>query len=80
MIILLPRWRQLKQWIIITSPIFVLEGGAVHSDGEGTLLVTEETMLDPGRNPEMTKEQIEEKLKDYLAPKDPLDSKGYLHG
>lgn len=46
---------------------FVLEGGAVHSDGEGTLLVTEETLLDPGRNPDMTKEQIEEKLKEYLG-------------
>ena len=45
---------------------FILEGGAIHSDGEGTLLVTEETLLDPGRNPSMTKEQIEEKLKEYL--------------
>lgn len=46
---------------------FVFEGGSVHSDGEGTVLVTEETLLDPGRNPDMTKEQIEAKLKDYLG-------------
>lgn len=46
---------------------FVLEGGSIHSDGEGTILTTEECLLDPGRNPDMTKEQIEEKLKEYLG-------------
>ncbi len=46
---------------------FILEGGSVHSDGEGTILTTEETLLDPGRNPNLTKEQIEELLKEYLG-------------
>lgn len=46
---------------------FVLEGGAVHSDGEGTLLVTEETLLDKGRNPDLTREQVEEILKEYTG-------------
>ncbi len=46
---------------------FVLEGGSIHSDGEGTILTTEECLLDPGRNPDLTKEQIEEKLKEYLG-------------
>ncbi|MBR3324315.1 agmatine deiminase [Candidatus Saccharibacteria bacterium] len=46
---------------------FILEGGAIHTDGEGTLIVTEETMLSPDRNPEMTKEQIEEKLMEYTG-------------
>lgn len=46
---------------------FVLEGGAVHSDGDGTVIVTEACLLSPGRNPEMTKEQITCKLKDYLG-------------
>ena len=46
---------------------FVLEGGSIHSDGEGTLLVTEETLLDEGRNPGMTKEEIEEVLKEYTG-------------
>lgn len=45
---------------------FVLEGGSIHVDGEGTLLTTEECLLSPGRNPHMTKEEIEEKLKDTL--------------
>lgn len=46
---------------------FVLEGGSIHSDGEGTLLVTESCLLSEGRNPSLTKEQIEEKLKSYLS-------------
>lgn len=46
---------------------FVLEGGAIHSDGEGTLLVTEACLLSSGRNPSLTKEEIEEKLKTYLG-------------
>ncbi len=44
----------------------VLEGGAIHTDGDGTLLVTEEVMLNPDRNPALTKEQIGDFLKDYL--------------
>ena len=46
---------------------FVLEGGSICADGEGTLLVTEACLLSAGRNPQMTKAQIEQKLKDYLG-------------
>ncbi len=46
---------------------FVLEGGSVHSDGEGTLLVTEACLLSPGRNPHLTKDEIEKKLCEYLG-------------
>jgi len=45
----------------------VMEGGSFHTDGEGTLLTTEECLLSPGRNPELTREQIEQYLKDYLG-------------
>ncbi len=45
---------------------FVLEGGAIHVDGEGTLITTEMCLLSKGRNPGMTREQIEDKLKEYL--------------
>lgn len=48
---------------------FVLEGGSIHSDGEGTVLVTEACLLSAGRNPRMSKEQIEEELKAYLGAK-----------
>ena len=52
--------------ILDASP-FVLEGGSIHTDGEGTLLVTESCLLSPGRNPGMTKAEIEEKLKEVLG-------------
>ncbi len=46
---------------------FVLEGGAIHTDGEGTLLVTSASLLSAGRNPQRSKAQIEETLKAYLG-------------
>lgn len=45
---------------------FVLEGGSIHVDGEGTCITTEECLLSPGRNPDLSKGQIEDQLKDYL--------------
>ena len=45
---------------------FVLEGGSIHVDGEGTVMVTEECLLSEGRNPHMTKEEIGNKLCEYL--------------
>lgn len=48
---------------------FVLEGGSVHSDGEGTLLVTESCLLSKGRNPTLSKQEIEERLKAFLGAK-----------
>ncbi len=46
---------------------FILEGGSIHVDGEGTCLVTETCLLSRGRNPQMTREQIEDTLKEYLG-------------
>ena len=48
---------------------FVLEGGSIHSDGEGTVLVTAACLLSGGRNPELTKDEIEKKLCAYLGAK-----------
>jgi len=45
----------------------VLEGGAVHTDGDGTLLTTEDVVLDPRRNPGLTREDAEELLSAYLG-------------
>lgn len=48
------------------APDFILEGGSIDVDGEGTLLTTEECLLNPNRNPDKSREQIEKYLKDYL--------------
>lgn len=45
----------------------VLEGGALESDGLGTLLTTSECMLSPNRNPHLNREQIETYLKDCFG-------------
>eukprot|EP00934_Nitzschia_sp_Nitz4_P001982 Nitzschia sp. Nitz4//scaffold15_size197535//19916//21016//NITZ4_001553-RA/size197535-processed-gene-0.4-mRNA-1//1//CDS//3329537640//1982//frame0 len=51
-----------------THPVsLVLEGGSIHTDGEGTLMVTEECLLNPNRNPHLTKESIEQVLKKTLG-------------
>jgi agmatine deiminase len=48
------------------API-INEGGALHVDGEGTVLVTEECLLNANRNPTLSREQIEEHLRAYLG-------------
>jgi len=45
----------------------VLEGGAIHVDGEGTCLATEECLLNPNRNPRLSRLEIEEALREYLG-------------
>lgn len=45
---------------------FILEGGAIHVDGQGTALVTEECLLNPNRNPSLSHGEIEQTLTDYL--------------
>lgn len=46
---------------------FILEGGSIHSDGQGTILTTEMCLLSEGRNPQYSKEQIEGALGEYLG-------------
>ena len=48
---------------------FILEGGSIHSDGEGTLLVTEACLLSAGRNPQLTKDEIAAALCRMLGAK-----------
>ncbi len=45
----------------------VLEGGAIHTDGDGTLLTTEECVLDPNRNPGRTRPEVEAIFADLLG-------------
>lgn len=46
---------------------FINEGGAIHVDGQGTVLVTEQCLLNPNRNPSLSRSQIETLLKRYLG-------------
>lgn len=45
---------------------FVLEGGSVVLDGEGTLITTEACLLSKGRNPTLSKAEIEDRLMEYF--------------
>jgi agmatine deiminase len=45
----------------------VMEGGSIHVDGEGTVVTTEECLLSPGRNRELSREDIESFLGHYLG-------------
>lgn len=51
---------------VFTAPL-VLEGGSIAVDGAGTLVTTEQCLLNPNRNPSLDREQIEQHLKDQLG-------------
>jgi agmatine deiminase len=44
----------------------VMEGGSFHVDGAGTLLTTEECLLNPNRNRKLSQIEIESQLREYL--------------
>ena len=59
---------------------FVLEGGSIESDGKGTILTTAECLLSENRN-NISKEEIEDKLREYLGSERVLwFHHGYLSG
>lgn len=45
----------------------VLEGGSIESDGAGTILTTSECLLNPNRNPHLTRQEIEAQLSGLLG-------------
>jgi agmatine deiminase len=57
------RLRQLP----LFSPGIVMEGGSIEVNGKGTLLTTESCLLHPNRNPNLTKSEIAQYLRDYLG-------------
>ena len=46
---------------------WILEGGAIDGDGSGTFLTTEQCLLNPNRNPELSKQDIEARLRSDLG-------------
>ncbi len=51
----------------VVTPGVVLEGGAIETDGEGTLLVNHRCVVDPKRNPDHSREALEQVLRNQLA-------------
>ena len=49
------------------SPGMILEGGSIEVNGCGTVLTTESCLLNPNRNPGLSREAIEQHLRDYLG-------------
>jgi agmatine deiminase len=61
---------------ILKVPVFypgmILEGGAVDVNGAGALLTTESCLLNKNRNPSLSRDEIEQRLRDYLGVHDIL--------
>jgi len=53
----------------IERPEMVLEGGSIDANGAGMLLTTEDCLLSPvqARNPELSREQVEARLREFLG-------------
>lgn len=51
---------------LIDNDDFVLEGGSIESDGEGTIFTTSQCLMAPHRNQPLTQEEVEEELKKRL--------------
>ena len=51
----------------VFASAMVNEGGGIHVDGDGTVMITRTVQLDPDRNPDFTAERVEVELKAYLG-------------
>jgi agmatine deiminase len=61
---------------VLNVPVFyprmILEGGAIDVNGAGALLTTESCLLNPNRNPSLRREEIEQRLRDFLGVREIL--------
>jgi agmatine deiminase len=61
---------------ILKVPVFyprmILEGGSIDVNGAGALLTSESCLLNKNRNPDLSREQIEQRLRDYLGVREIL--------
>ena len=53
-------------------PRMILEGGSIDVNGAGALITSESCLLNPNRNPELTREKIEQRLRDFLGVREIL--------
>ncbi|MEA2118390.1 agmatine deiminase family protein [Halovibrio sp. HP20-50] len=65
----------------VTARDFVLEGGGIETDGEGTLLTTDACLLNPNRNPTLSREEVEAQLgEDFGVDRVLWLTNGHLEG
>ena len=61
---------------ILDVPVFyphmILEGGAIDVNGAGTLLTSESCLLNPNRNPQLSRDEIEQRLRDFFGVREVL--------
>jgi agmatine deiminase len=62
-----PYWMNESLGLTMFEPGIVLEGGSIEVNGQGTLMTTEQCLLNPNRNPKLSKKKIEKYLSDYLG-------------
>jgi agmatine deiminase len=59
---------------ILNVPVFyprmILEGGSIDVNGAGALLTTESCLLNKNRNPNLSRDEIEQRLQDFLGVRD----------
>lgn len=60
---------RLEPWLKLPrfEPAMVLEGGSIEVNGDGVCMTTEQCLLHPNRNPGFRRDEIEQRLKDYLG-------------
>jgi agmatine deiminase len=56
-----------KLGLPVFYPGMILEGGSIDVNGAGALLTTESCLLNPNRNPRLSRAEIEQRLRDYLG-------------
>ncbi len=63
----MPKVINKRMHLPVFEPCMVLEGGSIDVNGKGTLLTTEQCLLNQNRNPHLRKEEIEWRLQEYLG-------------
>ena len=63
----IPRSMNQRLNLPLFEPGIVLEGGSIDTNGRGTVLTTRACLLNPNRNPSLSEEEIEDRLREYLG-------------
>jgi agmatine deiminase len=59
-------------YLPVFYPRMILEGGSIDGNGAGALLTTESCLLNANRNPQLSRGEIEQRLRDYLGVREIL--------